>query len=506
MGELLNLVGLSTGVVLYTMLLVMVLDAGRAPGAGPRVDPLLLATALLGLVWNVVALPAHELPKVGFGGPFPLLIAIGFSALGFLPAVVVHSVLRGGRAGVRGPAKRSIVGACVSGRASRHPPSRVPANRALARHQGRAPGASHAPSTRHEARRIGGSFLRRFDTNRPRAPRRFVVLSRSAYLEPDCSADGPQDPRRASLPGHFDAANRGARLRRSAGVSEYRVPCVAYAVSAAAAALHLRSAWGGGAVPVAAAMRLLTYTFVALVVPLAAVTRRQPGARRALWVAALAIFAVSALHLSQFHQGERLVAGRAARPPRVAAARRGDPLPGLSVRARRPLPQAGAGAALLVGWRSRFAAIAAFGAASAGIRRVRAGADPRQVGVLVTLWVATALCTRCCAGGGLVRRRRRAAPSRLRAAAPRWRAASGARRVGRCSDVRRAAAGARRARVARPGRRCGATMAGPSPSAATRTSAAAASRSPPAWPPSRDAAWSSCPRPNRPATRSPSRS
>ena len=30
---------------------------------------------------------------------------------------------------------------------------------------------------------------------------------------------------------------------------------------------------------------------------------RQPGARRALWAAALSIFAVSALHLSQFHQG-----------------------------------------------------------------------------------------------------------------------------------------------------------------------------------------------------------
>ena len=51
-------------------------------------------------------------------------------------------------------------------------------------------------------------------------------------------------------------------------------------------------------------MRLLTYTFVALVVPLAAVTRGQPGARRALWAAALATFAVSALHLSQLHQGD----------------------------------------------------------------------------------------------------------------------------------------------------------------------------------------------------------
>src|SRR5207247_5738771 len=51
-------------------------------------------------------------------------------------------------------------------------------------------------------------------------------------------------------------------------------------------------------------MRLLTYAFIALVVPLAAVTRGQPGSRRALWAAALSIFAVSALHLSQLHQGD----------------------------------------------------------------------------------------------------------------------------------------------------------------------------------------------------------
>src|SRR5919201_6434882 len=50
-------------------------------------------------------------------------------------------------------------------------------------------------------------------------------------------------------------------------------------------------------------MRLLTYAFVALIVPLFAATRGQLGARRALWVAALAVFAVSALHLSQLHSG-----------------------------------------------------------------------------------------------------------------------------------------------------------------------------------------------------------
>src|SRR6266516_2748292 len=108
MSELLNLVGLSTGVVLYAMLLAMVLRAGPRSGRPPRYDPLLLATAVLGLVWNLCALPAYELPKVGIAGPFPFLIAAGFSALGFLPAVVVQSVLRGERDAVRGGLKRVI--------------------------------------------------------------------------------------------------------------------------------------------------------------------------------------------------------------------------------------------------------------------------------------------------------------------------------------------------------------------------------------------------------------
>ena len=54
--------------------------------------------------------------------------------------------------------------------------------------------------------------------------------------------------------------------------------------------------------PATAALRLLTIGFSALIVPLAIVTRRQPGARRALWMTSLAVFAVSALHLSQQEQ------------------------------------------------------------------------------------------------------------------------------------------------------------------------------------------------------------
>src|ERR1700716_4142404 len=116
MGELLNLVGLGAGVVLYTMLLVMVVRAGRQPGVPAPLDPLLLGTAVLGLVWNLCALPAYELPKIGIEGPFTFLVAAGFSALGFLPAVVVPSVLRDEResANLRDCPKRILAGSAYT--------------------------------------------------------------------------------------------------------------------------------------------------------------------------------------------------------------------------------------------------------------------------------------------------------------------------------------------------------------------------------------------------------
>jgi two-component system, LytTR family, sensor kinase len=273
MGELLNLVGLSTGVVLYTMLFTMVVRAPRAHSAPPRVDRLLLVTSVLGLVWNLCALPTYELPKVGIVGPFPFLVAIGFCALGLLPAVVVHSVLRQQRDGVRGTARRSIAAA-------------------------------------------------------------------------------------------------------------------AYGVSTIAAVLHLHAASTGAVVPSALGMRLLTYTFVALVVPLAAVTRGQPGARRALWAAALAIFAVSALHLSQFHQGEaswpvELVGHHASLPLAAAILYQDYPFALADLFLKRAL-------ALVAIVSVAFIAIATFGSRSSSFAQFMR-VDPQQVGVLVTLWVATAL-------------------------------------------------------------------------------------------------------------------
>lgn len=272
-GELLNLIGLSTGVVLYAMLLAMVVHAGRTPGLKSGFDPLLILTSVLGLTWNLYALPAYALPRMGFEGPFPYLAAVGFGALGFLPAVVVHSVLRNERQVVRGGFRRTLA-------------------------------------------------------------------------------------------------------------------AVAYAVSGIAAVLHLNAAATVAPVPAALGMRLLTYTFIASVVPLAAITRGRPGAGRALWATALATFAVSALHLSQLHQGEaswpvELVGHHASLPLAFAILYQDYRFALADLFLKRAI-------ALLALVTVAFAAIATFGVRSPAFAQFVRD-NPKQVSVLVTLWVATAL-------------------------------------------------------------------------------------------------------------------
>lgn len=85
------------------MLLWMVLRQPRlavqGANARPAKDGLPLLTALLGLAWNVGGLATFGLSPVSHVREawfFPLLVAASFTALGFLPAVVVHSILRTG--------------------------------------------------------------------------------------------------------------------------------------------------------------------------------------------------------------------------------------------------------------------------------------------------------------------------------------------------------------------------------------------------------------------------
>ncbi len=94
MNDLLNALGLATGLVLYAMLLAMVM---RDRTRGGRFDSVPLATAILGIVWNVCSLSMYVLPRIGILSAARAVSVSGVIALGLLPAVVVHSVVRGPR-------------------------------------------------------------------------------------------------------------------------------------------------------------------------------------------------------------------------------------------------------------------------------------------------------------------------------------------------------------------------------------------------------------------------
>ncbi|MGH9754257.1 MAG: sensor histidine kinase [Blastocatellia bacterium] len=112
---LLNLLGYITGLSLYAMLLVMLLKGPRADSAlgadSDKTDRLPLLTALLGLAWNLGALLDLGLHNFGGWRSSALLGATAFTALGFLPAVVVHSVLRSGDAWRRPMAMGMLIAA-----------------------------------------------------------------------------------------------------------------------------------------------------------------------------------------------------------------------------------------------------------------------------------------------------------------------------------------------------------------------------------------------------------
>ena len=87
-GSLVNLLGFITGIVLYGMLLSMVL-ASRDES-----NRLTFLTGILGFSWNIGAFGGYALSSLGFLVSSSLLLAAAFSALCFLPAVLVHAALR----------------------------------------------------------------------------------------------------------------------------------------------------------------------------------------------------------------------------------------------------------------------------------------------------------------------------------------------------------------------------------------------------------------------------
>jgi two-component system, LytTR family, sensor kinase len=94
---LVHLVGFTTGIVLYAMLGAMTrrrLSYVVSPGERGTRDRLPLAAAALGVIWNVGAMLVYAVRDFGLAYPLPWVGAVAYTALGFLPAVVVHSTLR----------------------------------------------------------------------------------------------------------------------------------------------------------------------------------------------------------------------------------------------------------------------------------------------------------------------------------------------------------------------------------------------------------------------------
>lgn len=86
---LINLLGFTVGAALYGLLLAMAV--GRDRSKNSSVDFLILTTAVLGLLWNTGELFSVFYLDFFHTSVSPLLSAASFSALGFLPSVVVHS-------------------------------------------------------------------------------------------------------------------------------------------------------------------------------------------------------------------------------------------------------------------------------------------------------------------------------------------------------------------------------------------------------------------------------
>jgi signal transduction histidine kinase len=90
---LVNLIGFSIGIALYAMLGAMVLRHSRSNGER-RIDLLLMTTAALGVAWNAGELYAYVINDLTGETASRFIVAAAYSALGFLPSVVVHSAQR----------------------------------------------------------------------------------------------------------------------------------------------------------------------------------------------------------------------------------------------------------------------------------------------------------------------------------------------------------------------------------------------------------------------------
>jgi len=96
--------GFVTGAILYAMILVLVIQISQKPvtqkarkDTHSPLQRLSLGTALLGLLWNLCGLAEFILSFTHFTRIQAFSHVLALSALGFLPAVVIHSFLESGK-------------------------------------------------------------------------------------------------------------------------------------------------------------------------------------------------------------------------------------------------------------------------------------------------------------------------------------------------------------------------------------------------------------------------
>ena len=89
-ASLVNMLGFAVGIAMYLLIAAMVLRNRRSSKL-ENVETVLLVTALLGTLWNAGELISFLQKDFGVAQVSPWITAISFSALGFLPALIVHS-------------------------------------------------------------------------------------------------------------------------------------------------------------------------------------------------------------------------------------------------------------------------------------------------------------------------------------------------------------------------------------------------------------------------------
>ena len=163
----------------------------------------------------------------------------------------------------------------------------------------------------------------------------------------------------------------------------------AYGLSIFAAFLHFQSAIFYGVAPSSSALQILTFGSLALLVGLLIFNFKQTLENKAVWITALLIFAVSALHLSG-EARRKFVARRTRRASIFTAARAGDSASGLSFRLCRFIFETRFVADFAGFAGVRIVCFCRRAAACIGTKRTTA-TTRRRSSIILTLWMATAL-------------------------------------------------------------------------------------------------------------------